>query len=44
MALCKIHPSVKKGVQKNIENNGLIANLCSTSNKFEKLILQKILN
>lgn len=40
--MCKINPIFNKGCKNQIENYRPIANLCSASKIFEKLILNKI--
>ena len=43
-SIAKVVPIFKKGLKCNIENYRPIANLCSTSKLFEKLILKPMLN
>ena len=42
--VAKVIPIHKKGLKSDIENYRPIANLCSTSKLFEKLILKRIFN
>ena len=43
-SISKVIPIFKKGLKNNIENYRPIANLCSSSKLFEKLILKRMLN